>query len=175
MRKINLKNALKQLDELKRVQGEKDSIGMLVGEVTRLGTIRAVIHQGQPKNGRQKIQYFENLRSMLTEPGITENTVIIMDDMPVCSDLYLPADPILFYCTKEQIQSFIFWAESGDLKKWLCEYYQLCFTAREQGLFIPDTDALNDLMANFNRFPVETLVERYKNQKWFVPYARPVN
>lgn len=42
MKRINLNNALKQLEELKRVQGDKDAVTQIVGEITRLGKIRAI-------------------------------------------------------------------------------------------------------------------------------------
>ena len=54
MKRINLNNALKQLEELKRVQGDKDAVTQIVGEVTRLGKIRALfltVSQTPANNG----------------------------------------------------------------------------------------------------------------------------
>ena len=87
MKRINLNNALKQLEELKRVQGDKDAVTQIVGEVTRLGKIRALFSYGQPNTGKQRERFFDTLSAMLNEPGINQNTVIIMDDMAVCSEL----------------------------------------------------------------------------------------
>lgn len=84
MKRINLNNALKQLEELKRVQGDKDAVTQIVGEVTRLGKIRALFSYGQPNTGKQRERFFDTLSAMLNEPGINQNTVIIMDDMAVC-------------------------------------------------------------------------------------------
>lgn len=173
MKRINLNNALKQLEELKRVQGDKDAVTQIVGEITRLGKIRAVFTYGQPNTGRQKERYFDTLSDMLKESGINQNTVIIMDDMAVCSELYLPAEPILYHATPEAIQSFITWAEIGDMETWLREYHHLCFAVLEQGGTLPNVEALSDLMKNYDRFSLGDLVRRYQEQRWFVPYSRP--
>lgn len=173
MKRINLKDALKQLDELKRVQGDKDAVTQIVGEVTRLGKIRAVFTYGQPNTGKQRETHFESLSAMLDQPGIDQNTVIIMDDMAVCSELYLPAEPILYYATQQQIQTFIVWAENGDLKTWLQEYYNLCCSIQKQGGYLPNTEALSDLLESYGRFPLDELIDRYQDVRWFVPYSRP--
>lgn len=173
MKRINLNNALKQLEELKRVQGDKDAVTQIVGEITRLGKIRAIFSYGQPNTGKQKEQYFDTLADMVSEPGINQNTVIIMDDMAVCSELYLPAEPILYHATPELIQSFITWAESGDLETWLREYHSLCSDVLKQGETLPNVEALSDLMKNYDQLPLGDLVKRYQEQRWFVPYSRP--
>lgn len=173
MKRINLNNALKQLEELKRVQGDKDAVSQIVGEITRLGKIRAIFSYGQPNTGKQKEQYFDTLADMVSEPGINQNTVIIMDDMAVCSELYLPAEPILYHATPELIQSFITWAESGDLETWLREYHSLCSAVMKQGETLPNVEALSDLMKNYGQLPLGDLVKRYQEQRWFVPYSRP--
>lgn len=173
MKRINLINARKQLEELKRIQGDKDTVTQIVGEVTRLGKIRAVFIYGQPNTGKQIEKYFETLSAMLEQPGINQNTVIIMDDMSVCSELYLPAEPILYHATPELIQSFITWAESGDLETWLREYHSLCSTILKQGGALPNVEALSDLMKNYDLLSLEDLVKRYQEQRWFIPYSRP--
>ena len=173
MKRINLNNALKQLEELKRVQGDKDAVTQIVGEVTRLGKIRALFSYGQPNTGKQRERFFDTLSAMLNEPGINQNTVIIMDDMAVCSELYLPAEPILYHATPELLQSFITWAEKDDMETWLQEYYKLCCAVLKQGGTLPNVEALTDLMKNYNQTPLGDLVKRYQEQRWFVPYSRP--
>ena len=102
-----------------------------------------------------------------------QNTVIIMDDMAVCSELYLPAEPILYHATPELIQSFITWAEKDDMETWLQEYYKLCCAVLKQGGTLPNVEALTDLMKNYDQIPLGDLVKRYQEQRWFVPYSRP--
>ena len=49
MRKINLKDARSQLEELKRLQGKKDTISNVVALIESSGQISATLYQGLPK------------------------------------------------------------------------------------------------------------------------------
>ena len=52
MRKINLKDARSQLEELKRLQGKKDTISNVVALIESSGQISATLYRGLPKSGK---------------------------------------------------------------------------------------------------------------------------
>lgn len=167
MRRINLNQYRKELRRLQDAQKASSEIAIVYASADEDGMIRALMHYGPPFGRKQsEIEYFNNLEGLLQKTGITEKTTIIIDDLEVHAEMYLPADPILFYCTPEQRMAFMEWA-SDDHERWLVEYHRLCASVKEQGLELPDSEALNDLMENFGAFTPAELVKRYQEVRWF--------
>ena len=81
MKRINLKDAWKQLDELKTAQGVKESITLIIASPEDDERIRAVIHRGRPTSGKHGVEYFNSMDELTTLPGINENTLLIWDDV----------------------------------------------------------------------------------------------
>ena len=107
MRRINLKEARSQLEELKRLQGKKDTIFNVVARVESSGQISATLYRGIPKSGKLIAKTFPSLRDLLEFPGITDETNLLLDDMALAPDMYLPADLILWFCSPEEVGAFI--------------------------------------------------------------------
>lgn len=82
MRKINLKDARSQLEELKRLQGKKDTISNVVALIESSGQISATLYRGLPKSGKLITKTFPSLRDLLEFPGITDETGLLLDDTP---------------------------------------------------------------------------------------------
>lgn len=81
MRRINLKEARSQLEELKRLQGKKDTIFNVVARVESSGQISATLYRGLPKSGKVIAKTFPSLRDLLEFPGITDETNLLLDDI----------------------------------------------------------------------------------------------
>lgn len=171
MKRINLTAARKQLDELKRFQGVRDSIAFVTAAVEPSGAISANVHKGLPKDGKYNRITFNSLRDLLEYPGINDQTSLLLDDMTISADLYLPADLILWFCQPEEIARFAQLAEKGDQAAWLTGYVELLQSLQKEQFPIPDemadNPALNDLLQNHSRFTIEELVERYQDRRWF--------
>lgn len=171
MKRINLTAARKQLDELKRFQGVRDSISLVTAIVEPSGAVSANVHRGLPKAGKYNRITFNSLRDLLEYPGITDQTSLLLDDLAISADLYLPADLILWFCQPEEIARFAQLAEKGDQAAWLTGYVELLQSLQKEPFPIPDemadNPALNDLIQNHSRFPIEELVERYQDRRWF--------
>ena len=88
MRRINLKEARSQLEELKRLQGKKDTIFNVVARVESSGQISATLYRGIPKSGKSIAKTFPSLRDLLEFPGITDETNLLLDDMALAPDMY---------------------------------------------------------------------------------------
>lgn len=170
MRKINLKDARSQLEELKRLQGKKDTISNVVVLIESSGQISATLYRGLPKSGKLITKTFPSLRDLLEFPGITDETGLLLDDMALAPDMYLPADLILWFCPPEEVRAFIRFNQEGNQNEWLKRYIDLIQCLQKEGFRLPDDPALNDLMENHSRFSLEELVERYQDRRWFVPY-----
>lgn len=170
MRRINLKEARSQLEELKRLQGEKDTIFNVVAIVELSGQISATLYRGLPKSGKLITKTFPSLRDLVEFPGITDETGLLLDDMALAPDMYLPADLILWFCPPEEVRAFIRFNQEGNQIEWLGRYIDLIQSLQKEGFPLPDIPVLNDLIENYTRFSVEELVERYQDRRWFVPY-----
>ncbi|WP_302380329.1 hypothetical protein [Anaerotignum lactatifermentans] len=170
MRRINLKEARSQLEELKRLQGEKDTIFNVVARVESSGQISATLYRGLPKSGKVIAKTFPSLCDLLEFPGITDETNLLLDDMALAPDMYLPVAPILWFCPPEEVRAFIRFNQEGNQNKWLKRYIDLIQSLQKEGFPFPDIPVLNDLMENHSRFSLEELVERYQDRRWFVPY-----
>ena len=171
MRRINLKEARSQLEELKRLQGKKDTIFNVVARVESSGQISATLYRGLPKSGKVIAKTFPSLRDLLEFPGITDETNLLLDDMALAPDMYLPADLILWFCSPKEVGAFIRFNQEGNQNGWLKRYIDLIQSLQKEGFPFPDIPALNDLMENHSRFSLEEVVERYQDRRWFVPYV----
>ena len=154
---------LNRLRELEESQKNKQAIPVLFADVEEDGRLWV------GKNTDDK-HYFENLfdgEAYITAlPGFTEQTKVFIDDMFCGSDeLYLPADPILYFAKRSD-----FIRINSDSEKWLALYIALIkhiLESAESELSIFNTPALKDLIENMDSMNIEQLVERYENQKWF--------
>lgn len=157
---------LNRLRELEESQKNKQAIPVLFADVEEDGRLWV------GKNTGDK-HYFENLfdgEAYITAlPGFTEQTKVFIDDMFCGSDeLYLPADPILYFADSAKRSDFI--RINSDSEKWLALYIDLIkhiLESAESELSRFNTPALRDLIENMDSMNIEQLVERYENQKWF--------
>lgn len=160
-----------RLKKLEAMQENKEHIEVIVFSVDDDGKIWTA-------NIKKERLFFETMveaeNYLIGVPGVTKNTLIIIDDMGVGENwLYLPRDPILYFCTSEGRKAFV---EIWDSKKWLELYISviqeiltLTESMKDPNMRLPgfDDPALQDLIQNYNSMSIEQLVERYKDQKWF--------
>lgn len=159
-------NRLKKLEAMQEI---KEHIEVIVFSVEDDGKIWALIEKEELKFETM----FEAENYLIGVPGVTKNTVIIVDDLMVWGDgLYLPCDPLLYFCNSEQRREFA--ASTMNLEKWLSLYIPLLQQILTESIKNPnmqlpgfDDPALQDLIQNYNSMSIEQLVERYKDQKWF--------
>lgn len=161
-------NRLKKLEAMQEI---KEHIGVIVFRVEDDGRIRTA-------NIKKGWLFFESMfeaeNYLISVPGVTKNTVIIIDDMAVASDdLYLPTDPIIYLLgSSEYRKKFVELILKP--KEWLSLYIPLIQEILAESIKNPnmqlpgfDDPALQDLIQNYNSMSIEQLVERYKDQKWF--------
>ncbi len=159
-------NRLKKLEAMQEI---KEHIEVIVFSVEDDGKIWALIEKEELKFETM----FEAENYLIGVPGVTKNTVIIVDDLMVWGDgLYLPCDPLLYFCNSEQRREFA--ASTMNLEKWLSLYIPLIQrilmeSVKNPNMQLPgfDDPALQDLIQNYNSMSIEQLVERYKDEKWF--------
>lgn len=157
---------LNRLRELEESQKNKQAIPVLFADVEEDGRLWV----GKNISDRH---YFENLFDgeayINALPGVTKQTKVFIDDMSCGSDeLYLPADPILYFTDSVKRSDFIH--ASTNPEKWLALYIALIkqiLESAESELSRFNTPALKDLIENMDSTNIEQLVERYENQKWF--------
>ena len=160
-------NRLKKLEAMQEI---KEHIGVIVFSVEDDGKIWALIEKEELKFETM----FEAEDYLIGVPGVTKNTVIIIDDMAVASDdLYLPTDPIIYLLgSSEYRKKFVELILKP--KEWLSLYIPLIQEILAESIKNPnmqlpgfDDPALQDLIQNYNSMSIEQLVERYKDEKWF--------
>lgn len=106
-----------RLKKLEAMQQSKDHIGVIVFSVEDDGKIWTLIE----KKELEFETMFEVENYLIGVPSVTKNTVIIVDDLMVWGDgLYLPCDPLLYFCNSEQRCEFA--ALTMNLEKWLSLY-----------------------------------------------------
>lgn len=157
---------LNRLRELEESQKNKQAIPVLFADVEEDGRLWV----GKNISDRH---YFENMFDgeayINALPGVTKQTKVFIDDMFCGSDeLYLPADPILYFTDSATRSDFIH--AKSDHEKWLALYIALIqhiLESAESELSRFNTPALKDLIENMDSMNIEQLVERYKDQKWF--------
>ena len=160
-----------RLKKLEAMQENKEHIGVIVFSVDDDGRIWTA-------NIKKERLFFETMveveNYLIGVPGVTKNTLIIIDDTGVGENwLYLPCDPILYFCTSEGRKAFV---EIWDSENWLALYISviqeiltLTESMKDPNMRLPgfDDPALQDLIQNYNSMSIEQLVERYKDEKWF--------
>lgn len=168
-RKVGQMAIANRLKKLEAMQQSKDHIEVIVFSVEDDGKIWTLIE-------KEELEFetmFEAENYLIGVPGVTKNTVIIIDDLMVWGDgLYLPCDPLLYFCNSEQRRKFA--ASTMNLEKWLSLYIPLiqrilAESVKNPNMQLPgfDDPALQDLIQNYNSMSIEQLVERYKDEKWF--------
>lgn len=163
---LAIANRLKKLEAMQEI---KEHIEVIVFSVEDDGKIWALIEKEELKFETM----FEAENYLIGVPGVTKNTVIIVDDLMVWGGgLYLPCDPLLYFCNSEQRREFA--ASTMNLEKWLSLYIPLIQrilmeSVKNPNMQLPgfDDPALQDLIQNYNSMSIEQLVERYKDEKWF--------
>lgn len=169
-RKIGQSAILNRLEKLKQAQERKDQIDVVIFDIEDDGRISTF-------NLRKQHPYFENMfeaeNFLCTVPGITKNTAITIDDMCVFCDLYLPTEPILYFCNSAERREFIAGWENPS--EWMEKYIGLiqrvlALAIEKPNMSLPgfDDPALQDLINVRNSMGIEQLIERYKDKKWFV-------
>ena len=93
-----------RLKKLEAMQENKEHIGVIAFSVRDDGRI----WMGDIKG---KTIFFETMfeaeNYLISVPGVTEKTTIILDDMSIADNwLYLPSIPILYFCNSEQRRNF---------------------------------------------------------------------
>ena len=104
-----------RLKKLEAMQQNKEHIGVIVFSVEDDGRIWTA-------NIKKERLFFETIfeaeNYLIGVPGVTKDTVIIIDDLMVWGDgLYLPCDPLLYFCNSEQRCKFA--SLTMNLEKWL--------------------------------------------------------
>lgn len=168
-RKIGQAAIQNRLKKLENIQNSRGTIGTVFLHVDEDGKIS----DGVGRTAHCFETMFEVENYLLGLPGVTSKTAIFIDDMEIASDnLYLTAEPILYFCNSEQRREFI--ADSLIPEKWLPRYIALIQRVLTMSIENPnmplpgfDNPALKDLIANYNSMSVGQLIERYKDQKWF--------
>ncbi len=171
-RKMGRTAILNRLNKLEEVQASKDFVRSVCVTVEEDG--RLSIGLGKDAH------YFETMfevESYLTAlPGVTNKTVLFLDDFRCWDDsLYLPLEPLLYCIGSAERNRFITAAPLPE--EWLTLYIGLIqgllATAVEKpdmALAGFDNPALKDLMENKDSMSVEQLVERYQDERWFKKY-----
>ena len=159
-----------RLKKLEAMQQNKQHIEVIVFDVADDGRIET----GNFGKGWMRFEnMFEAENYLVSVSGVTEKTTIIVGDLGVWADgLYLPCDPLLYFCNSEQRCEFA--TLTMNLEKWLALYIPLIQRILEESIKnsnmqLPgfDDPALQDLIQNYNSMSIEQLVERYKDEKWF--------
>lgn len=168
-RKMGQTAILNRLSKLEMTQNNKDHISVIVFGVEDDGRI-VTFNIG--KGGKYFETMFEAENCLLSVPGVTKDTVILIDDVAIGCDLYLSAEPILYFGDSAERREFL--ENNLSPKKWLPLYINLIQRALTLAIEKPDMQlpgfddpALKDLIANCNSISIEQLIERYKDQKWF--------
>lgn len=121
MKRISLNDARKQLEELKRIHSNKQTIPVFFIEVMDDGSLMA----GTGKNAGN-MKCFETLDDIpVIRNGTGKTTVFVEDFKTVPDDLYLPADILWVLCGSEQRFKLISLNNAGDYVGWLEEYISI--------------------------------------------------
>lgn len=159
-------NRLNKLEEIQAIKSLVESVYITVEEDGRLSI-------GLGADAHYFETMFEAESYLLTLPGVTNKTVLFLDDMECASDnLYLPGEPLLYYIGSADRKRFV--AAALTPEEWLPLYIELIqkllVTAVEKPDMVLigfDDPALKDLIENKDSMSIEQLIERYKNHKWF--------
>ncbi len=168
-RKIGQTAIMNRLNKLEEVQANKNFIGVLYISVEEDG--RLSIGVGVNAHYFETMYEVENYLCIL--PGVTNKTMLLIDDMLcVSDDLYLPDEPLLYHIGSADRKHFVDAALTPE--EWLPLYIELIqkllVTAVEKpdmALIGFDDPALKDLIENKNSMNIKQLIERYKDYKWF--------
>ena len=159
-------NRLNKLEEIQAIKSLVESVYITVEEDGRLSI-------GLGADARYFETMFEIESYLLTLPGVTNKTILFIDDMACASDdLYLPGEALLYYIGSANRKRFI--AAALTPEEWLPLYIELIQKLLVTSVEKPDmvligfnNPALKDLMENQNSMSIEQLIERYKDHKWF--------
>ncbi len=168
-RKIGQSAIMNRLNRLETAQNSKDHISSVVFGTEDDGKLWTF------NLGKGGI-YFENMfeveNYLCTIPGVTKDTVLIIDNVSIGCDLYLPTEPIMYFCNSEERRQFIAGWENPS--SWMEKYIMLIQRVLTLAIEKPDMPlpgfddpALKDLMQNKDLMSIEQLVKRYEDQMWF--------
>lgn len=159
-------NRLSKLEEIQAIKSLVESVYITVEEDGRLSI-------GLGADAHYFETMFEVESYLLTLPGVTNKTILFIDDIACASDdLYLPGEPLLYYISSADRKRFI--AVALTPEEWLSLYIELIQKLLVTSVEKPDMvligfddPALKDLIENKNSMSIEQLIERYKDHKWF--------
>lgn len=99
--------------------------------------------------------------------GMSDDTRLLIDDMSVAIDIYLPSYP-LFEADKNTMQKLVRATGSQDKRRYM-EIFVQVFESLFEGNTEPVRDGTfcKDFMEHYKTMSADELVERYENQKFF--------
>lgn len=162
VKKLKSKELLKRLDNLQHMMKRKDSESVFVS-----------VEEWIETTGTETfIEYCE--KRMKSK---TYDTVVLVDDMILESDMYLELDCILVL-SKDEVSEFIKLTNSSEefMKKYIKAFERLYVVPAEnkhsesrQKLILDNSSTfVKDFYEQYKVLSVEELVERYKNQRFFL-------
>lgn len=149
MRLSDIKSNMKRIDHIYKLYANNTGIPVVIG-------FEDFIALKKPS-----MNFFDYIAEVHQKNEFSP--IFIDDDIGLGSSLYLPTEPI-WYCVGES--AILFW-ECSDDKQWLAMYIELLEQLLKDEFELPKSAALQDLIQNYKVLPLEELVERYKDQKWF--------
>lgn len=180
MKRLNLTGYRKELEKLKRLHAQANFCRFFWIEVREDGSIMA------GRDAAEMTIPYQTVFDIPDPPGFSPETKVFVDNSHVVPDghylpdggfengLYLPADPILYYCNQQERKRFIDLVKSSDYTAWMEKYVALIMSLQVRSISEPDTflpgfndPAVHDLIQTHNRFSLEELVKRYQDRRWF--------
>ena len=167
--KVGRSSILNRLQKLEALQAARDQVPVLMIGVEDSGLICV----GEPGSGQQFETMFEAELYISGIRGITDQTIFMINDMPVSVyDIYLPTDVILYGCrAAERRESFM---AAGSPAAWVEHYADLVDRLQARiienpGTEIPGLDdpAVKELIRIRNSCSLEQLVQEFRDVKWF--------
>lgn len=133
---VNMTKVLSDLQTLKEVQRQNNQALSIIIDVRKDGTLdaNAVFSNGKKYwNKSKNVESIDDVFKMF--PDIKEKAPVILDDMILQTDMYLPTD-IILYKGKETIRKFINLALNHNEEEYMKAYIELF--DKEFGISEPD-------------------------------------
>lgn len=175
LNRVNMQSVLKELDQLKKESMVANQVTGGIISINEDGTLSVRVNINKGK--RSSVRHFKAddiTKAFKQIKDIAEDATLIVDDMSIAHDeMYLPTGFILA-SGKEKVKRLSYLADQEAIT-YLKEYIELFVdffeieTDNDSSLtyYILAKPVLVDLLANYNQLPLETLVERYKDQRFF--------
>lgn len=171
---VNMKKVLADLQQIKKMQQQNNSAVFIMVNLIEDGTLDVDV---KFMNGKKYISKTKNVDNILhvydAFPNIEKNATVILDDMLLNPDMYLPNEIILSQ-SREVVKGYIDLNLIDDEVGYMNLYLDLCCFFFEQDdeeteLYLASEPVLLDIRENYEKLTIEEMVERYKNQRFFTP------